>query len=77
MLDGIVARQDAPADAIIVRGMVCERAGDIKGAEELYRRALRLQPKRPETLNNLAYLILEQHENGATVNLSEAKSMAD
>jgi tetratricopeptide (TPR) repeat protein len=77
VLDGIVARQDAPADAIIVRGMVCERAGDIKGAEELYRRALRLQPKRPETLNNLAYLILEQHENGAAVNLSEAKAMAD
>ncbi len=78
VLDPIVGRQDAPADAIIVRGMVCERSGDVKGAQELYRRALRLQPKRPETLNNLAYLILEQYESGAAAaSLSEAKSMAD
>jgi tetratricopeptide (TPR) repeat protein len=46
-------------------------AGELKDAEDLYRRALKLNADLPDALNNLAYILLMR--NG---DLNEAKDMA-
>jgi Flp pilus assembly protein TadD len=70
VLDPLVQRAAPPVDAILLRAALCDRAGDQKGAEDLYRRGLKIKPDQPEALNNLAYLILLR--NG---DLNEAKRM--
>jgi Flp pilus assembly protein TadD len=57
-LDTIVRKDDAPAEAVLLRGLVADRLGDSRAAEDFYRRGLRLNPDAPEAMNNLAYLIL-------------------
>jgi tetratricopeptide (TPR) repeat protein len=71
LLDAIVQKPDAPIGAVLLRGSVADRAGDLKSAEEFYRRGLVLQPDQPEALNNLAYLVLLR---GGDVN--EAQTLA-
>jgi len=70
-LDPIVARPDAPGDAVLLRGVIADRAGDFKTAEMNYRRGLQITPRQPEAMNNLAYLILQTGGD-----LAEAKKLA-
>jgi tetratricopeptide (TPR) repeat protein len=58
VLDPVLARSDAPVDAVLLRAALADRAGDQKLSEELYRRGLKIRPDQPEALNNLAYLIV-------------------
>jgi tetratricopeptide (TPR) repeat protein len=72
VLDPVVKQSNAPGGAVLLRAAVAERDGDFKTAEELYRRGLKLLPDQPESLNNLAYLILLRGGD-----LNEAKGLAD
>jgi Flp pilus assembly protein TadD len=49
---------NAPVTAVLLRGAVADRAGDVKTAEDCYRRGLSPAPDQPDALNNLAYLVL-------------------
>jgi tetratricopeptide (TPR) repeat protein len=58
LLDPIVREPSAPVTAVLLRGAVADRGGDVKTAEDCYRRGLVASPDQPDALNNLAYLVL-------------------
>jgi Flp pilus assembly protein TadD len=62
-----------PGDAAgyVLLGQVEEGRGSSKKAEELYRKALHVQPNHPQAANNLAYILLERGGN-----VDEAVSLA-
>ena len=74
LLEPLTKAHDAPVGAILMRGLVADRAGDLKTAEECYRRGLVLMPDQPECLNNLAYILLLR-DGGADV--QEAQKLID
>src|SRR5205823_4171237 len=58
VIDPLVAKPQPTADSMLIRAMIATTAGDSKTAEINYRRTLKLDPQRPEALNNLAYELL-------------------
>jgi tetratricopeptide (TPR) repeat protein len=58
LLDPIVREASTPVTAVLLRGAVADRSGDVKTAEDCYRRGLIAAPDQPDALNNLAYLVL-------------------
>jgi tetratricopeptide (TPR) repeat protein len=52
-------------------GVIRHRTGDIKGAEEAYRRAIGLDSKRVIALNNLASISLEARRNDEALDLAK------
>ena len=71
VLDALIQKPDAAADALFLRAAVADRLSDPKTAEDCYRRGLSLQADSPEGLNNLAYLILLRDGD-----LNEARQLA-
>jgi tetratricopeptide (TPR) repeat protein len=51
------------AGGLAVLGTLEESSGDTRKAEDLYRKALQIQPEQPVASNNLAYLMLQNGEN--------------
>jgi Flp pilus assembly protein TadD len=70
-IDVLVAKPQPAPEAMLMRAMIADRAGDSKAAEINYRRTLKLKPQQPEALNNLAYTLLI---NGG--DLQEARALA-
>ena len=52
--------QNSPADTAHQRGLTAQRSGDWNGASIAYQEALRLEPGRVRSLNNLAALVMQQ-----------------
>ena len=71
VLDDLIEKPDAPAEALFLRAAVADRMMDRKTAEDFYRRGLGRQPNALEAMNNLAYLILLRDGD-----LDEARQMA-
>ncbi len=72
VLQPIVERPDAPVSALVAMAIQCEGAlKDEKRAEELYRRAIKGDPKTVVALNNLAMILLKRGEK-----LDEARELA-
>lgn len=62
-LEKSIADDDTNATAFSALGLVYERLGDDAGAEEKYRRAVRLAPDNPDVLNSLAiFLCMKKNE---------------
>ncbi len=59
------------AEALFQRGVEAYGKGDREGARRCYEQSLELSPNKPETLNNLAILYLEQNR------FAEAKSLLE
>jgi tetratricopeptide (TPR) repeat protein len=71
LLKETTADEKAPLAAILLLASIDADAGDLSSAEQLYRRALKLQADAPEVMNNLAYTILQTGGD-----LNEAKDLA-
>lgn len=56
---GIAAGMD-PATGNALKGMILQQKGDLKGAQELYEKALRFQERQALALNNLAMIYADQ-----------------
>lgn len=68
----------ASAAAFEALGIALFRAGDSPGAEKAFRRAIELDPKRPGSLNNLAYIALQTHgDYDAALDLAERAVQAE
>lgn len=68
----LAERADASARDLLRAGQVELLTGNLDAAEALLRRALRAAPDQPETLNNLAYVLLRRGEP-----LDEAATLAE
>jgi tetratricopeptide (TPR) repeat protein len=71
LLKEITSESNAPLASVLMLAGLDTDAGDLTSAEELYRRALKLQGDVPEVMNNLAYTILQNDGD-----LDEAKDLA-
>jgi tetratricopeptide (TPR) repeat protein len=58
-----IKRNPKSARVYVLTGSLEESRGNWKSAEELYRKAMELQPHYPDAENNLAYLLLERGED--------------
>ena len=71
LLKGLVDHKELGPDPLVMLASMDSDAGDYASAEDLYRRALKMNENIPDALNNLAYLVLQR--NG---DLKEAKTFA-
>ncbi|MGN6370708.1 MAG: tetratricopeptide repeat protein [Phycisphaerae bacterium] len=72
ILEPLAAKEDCDSTTLRILGGIYETENNYAGAEMVYRRALKSDPKQPIVLNNLAMVIL--HRNG---DLNEALSLVD
>lgn len=61
-----------PAEAYTLQGQIAQTLGDLSAAEKSFRRVLKLTPKSPQVLNNLAIILSDR--GGAS--LREAEQLA-
>ncbi len=59
VLDGILEKDPDFRDALLLKAMLAASAGDVQGAEQLYRRALAGNPGDPDAALGLARLLVE------------------
>jgi Tfp pilus assembly protein PilF len=71
-LDSVIAAAHPAPEALVLRAAIAERRGDDVAAEAFYRKALAGNPRLPDALNNLAYLILLRKGD-----LGEARMLID
>ncbi|WP_243361500.1 tetratricopeptide repeat protein [Fundidesulfovibrio terrae] len=56
LLDKAIAAGMDPSQGYSAKGQILQHKGDIKGAQQQYEKALRIQSRQPMTLNNLAMI---------------------
>jgi tetratricopeptide (TPR) repeat protein len=63
LVDPLVSRADLGAGDLVALGLLFESQKDIPTAEQLYRRAVKVDPKQVIALNNLAMILLNADRN--------------
>ena len=71
ILDPLVARKEAPADAILLLAVIDDATGHRSTAASEYRRVLKIKPDSAMAANNLAMILLQTHRD-----LDEAVALA-
>ncbi len=72
IITSLVSRPNPSAGLLTALGIQCEHDNDLAGAEEAYRRSLKLLPNSPITLNNLAMVLAKRGGD-----LEEARSFVN